>query len=306
MKPFSILPLLSFISLISLGSCPAGLCQAGGSYDMNDNCGDQFHTNTMIRGQVNDNMGYNRNIGTGTGNSQSGGDGGPTVQNYFGNTTQQQPPNLNAATQGLLSGTNSNYPFANTSFTYPLTYGFNQKGTHLKKSFVAPMVAILASSLGITLGDAWALYGSEFSRQQNGYGLYKGVDYYREAMNGNLSLNAAIPTQLNPTGTGAVNLNTVDPGSYGSATAYGSGVGGFGSLLGGLGSIFDGLGAVVGFASDLAGGFDGGDMGSSGGNADYSNGGSNDSGSSGETFGNDTGDSNSGGSDGSDGGDGTA
>jgi hypothetical protein len=286
MKPFSMLPLLSSLSLVLFVSCPAGLCQASGSYDMNDNSGDLGHTNETITGQVHDNMAYNWNTGTGTGNSQSGSDGGPTVQNYFGYTTQQQPPNLNPATQGLLSGTNSNYPFANTSFTYPLTYGFNQKGTHLKRRYVAPMVAILASSLGITLGDAWALYGSEFSRQQNGYGLYKGVDYYREAMNGNLFLNSAIPTQLNPTGTGAVNLNTVDPSSYGAAAA------GFG-----LGSIFDGLGAVLGFVSDMAGGFDGGfsggDAGDDGANYGPGNGGDNNSNNGGDNNSNNGGDNNS-------------
>jgi hypothetical protein len=186
MKRVGLLPLFSSLSLALFLSCPASLSQASGSYDFSDNTGDQCHTSGTITGQVHDNMGYNWNTGTGTGNSQSGGSsqsgpngasGGVTVQNYFGNTSKQQPPNaLQSASQSLLSGTSSTYPFADTSFTdSQFTYGFNQ----------------------------------------NGSGVYTGVDYNTETANG----NTITPSPLNPTGTGAANVNTVDTSSFGAGAA---------------------------------------------------------------------------------------
>jgi hypothetical protein len=163
--------LLFLLLFALLAPCPACWSQAGESYDMSfdgsDNSGDASHTNLAIIGQVHDNLGYNQITTTGTGNSQNAGGGGTTVQNYFGNTTKQQVANLNPSSQGLVSGPNSTYAFANTTFTYPLTYGFNG----------------------------------------NGNGLYKGVDYYREVMNGNAT---AAPTTLPAVGTGAVNVNTTN------------------------------------------------------------------------------------------------
>jgi hypothetical protein len=156
---------LSFSFLLALLATPS-FAEGGGSYDFSDNSGDASHTNEAITGQVHDNMGYNQITTTGTGNSQNATDGGTTVQMYFGDTTKQQGATLNPSTQGLMSGLTSDYPFANTSFTYGLTYGFSG----------------------------------------NSAGMYKGVDYYREVMNGNVS----IPTPLSPTGTGAVNVNTTN------------------------------------------------------------------------------------------------
>jgi len=167
MKRFGFLGLLFSLSLALVASCPASLSEEGPSYDLSDNSGDASHTNEAITGQVHDNMGYNQITTTGTGNSQNATNGGTTVQNYFGNTTKEQvsaAPSSTATTP--ISAPGGNYAFANTTFTYPLTYGFNG----------------------------------------NGAGMYKGVDYYRELMNGNVS----IPTPLSPTGTGAVNVNTTN------------------------------------------------------------------------------------------------
>jgi hypothetical protein len=158
--------LLSLLFSLAL-CCPPSFGEDGGSYDFSDNSGDASHTNEAITGQVHDNMGYNLITTTGTGNSQDATDGGTTVQNYFGKTTKEQ---VNAAPSSTattpLSAPGGNYAFRNTSFTYGLNYGFNG----------------------------------------NGNGQYKGVSYYRELMNGNVS----IPTALPATGTGAVNVNTVN------------------------------------------------------------------------------------------------
>jgi hypothetical protein len=170
MKRVRLLYLFSSLSVALLASFPACWSEDSGSYDMSydvsDNSGDASHTNAAITGQVHDNLGYNQIATTGTGNSQNAASGGTTVQNYFGNTTKEQPSTLSPTAQALESSIVSSYPFASTTFTYPLTYGFSG----------------------------------------NSAGLYKGVDYYREAMNGNV----VTPTPLSPTGTGAVNVNTTN------------------------------------------------------------------------------------------------
>ena len=207
MKRLGLLPVLASLSLALVVNCPASLAQATGSYDFSDNSGDQFHTNAPILGGVHDNMGYNWNTNVGGGNSQNANNSGPQVQHYFGKTTQQQAGNLSYANQSLLSGMLSDYPFSMTSvgIAYgsngaPLTYGFNQNGNIFQNSLLGPLGAIIGSSLGLSLG---------------GYGLYTGVDYYRELLNGNLHLGNAIPTPLAPTGTSSVSADVISPESYG-------------------------------------------------------------------------------------------
>jgi len=232
MKPLGILPVLASLSLALIINCPVSLAQATGSYDFSDNSGDQFHTNTAITGGVHDNMGYNWNTNTGTGNSQNATNGGTQVQNYFGNTTKQQAGSLNYASQSLLSGMLSDYPFAMTSvgIAYgsngtPLTYGFNQNGNIFQNSLLGPLSSIIGSSLGISLG---------------GYGLYTGVDYYRELLNGNTNIGGLIPTPLSPTGTSSVSANTVDPTSYGGGAAMSEAIDQ--AALGLLGSFINSMG----------------------------------------------------------------
>jgi hypothetical protein len=232
MKRLGILPVLASLSLALLVNCPASLAQATGSYDFSDNSGDAYHTNAAITGGVHDNMGYNWNTNTGTGNSQNATNGGQQVQVYSGLTVPQKPGSLNYATQSLLSGMLSTYPFASTSvgIAYgsegtPLTYGFNQSGNIFQNSLLGPLSSIIGSSLGVSLG---------------GYGLYTGVDYYRELMNGNTNIGGLIPTPLSPTGTSSVSANTVSPESYGGGafpfTGLGSASGALG-LIGGYNNI---------------------------------------------------------------------
>jgi hypothetical protein len=178
----------------------AGAPKSYAQYDVSDSTGGMGNTNVPIQGQAHDNMDYNWNTGTGVGNNPDGNNGGLPVQQDFGATSVQQiSPNLVQPTeQSLLSSPLSGYAFGGTA------------------------VPVLPLTYGFSQGN----------------GLYQGVGYARELLNGNLPATASIPTALPPVGTGAVNLNTVSNFGLGGGSFYGA-LGSVGSL-----SLLTGVSAI--------------------------------------------------------------